>query len=207
MKSFTALVLAALAVAGAQAAPTKSDMQCHKVKGPSKLTVLMAGKGNGQRNGTTISKGSDGRHLLHMQDGSDQRFEFFQCDSPPEGFKAPSKTPRGQVRSEKHPDMCLTVGGVDNRPRYIYDLGEAEQGDFDLKNGIISLEPCSKNPRKQWWDLKYDRISYIGSEKDSKREDVAVDYHKKHPVVHNYPVKNRSSAPFGGGYGTFLELR
>ena len=82
-----------------------------------------------------------------------------------------------------------------------------KHGDFDLKNGVISLEPCSKNPRKQWWDLKYDRISYIGSEKESKREDVDVNYQKKHPVVHNYPVKNRSSAPFGGGYGTFLELR
>ena len=43
-----------------------------------------------------------------------------------------------------------------------------KHGDFDLKNGVISLEPCSKNPRKQWWDLKYDRISYIGSEKESK---------------------------------------
>ena len=56
-----------------------------------------------------------------------------------------------------------------------------KHGDFDLKNGVISLEPCSKNPRKQWWDLKYDRISYIGSEKESKREDVDVNYRKKHP--------------------------
>lgn len=207
MKTFIALALAALAVAGTQAAPTKSDMHCHKVKGPSKLAVLMAGKGNGHRNGTAISKGSDGRHLLHMQDGSDQRFEFFQCDSPPEGFKAPSKTPRGQVRSEKHPDMCLTVGGVDNRPHYIFEHGMQKDGDFDLKNGIISLEPCSKNPRKQWWDLKYSRISYIGSEKDSKREDVDVDYQKKHSVVSVYPVKDRTQAPFGGDYGTFLEFQ
>jgi len=204
MKSFAIpATLAALAMAATQAAaaPMQApDMHCHRVQGPKKLSILTTGPRHYEsRSGTAIHKSSDGRYLLHDGENSDDRFEFFQCDSPPKGFKASSKNvSRGQVRSEKHPDKCLTVGGVDNRPRYIYGPefpDHQKQGDFDTKNGVLSLQPCSEDPRLQLWELIPDSnsIFYIGSEGDMLRSKVSSTYH--HRVMYSFPVMNPEKAP------------
>ena len=204
MKSFAIpATLAALAMAATQAAaaPTQaSDMHCHNVQGPKKLSILTTGPRHFEsRSGVAIHKSSDGRYLLHDGENSDDRFEFFQCDSPPKGFKASSKNvSRGQVRSEKHPDKCLTVGGVDNRPRYNYEPelpDNQEEGDFDTKNGVLSLQPCSEDPRLQLWELIPDSnsIFYIGSEGDMLRSKVSSTYH--HRVMYSFPVMNPEKAP------------
>ena len=115
---------------------------------------------------------------------------------------------RGQVRSEKHPDKCLTVGGVDNRPRYNYDPelpDNQKQGDFDTKNGVLSLQPCSEDPRLQWWELIPDSndIFYIGSEGDKRRDKVSSNFHN---VMYNFRVLNADKAPFGPRNGPYLQL-
>lgn len=196
---------------GTQAAPAQSSgMHCHRVKGPAKLDVLHTGPRHYvYRTGTAIHKSSDGRYLLHDSEESKGRFEFFQCDSPPKGFKTSSEkhVSHGQVRSEKHPDMCLTVGGVDNRPRVIYDPNlpdNQKKGDFDKKNGILSLQPCSKDPRLQWWEFSYDNIIYIGSEADQERLKVGGDYDNH--VLYTYPVKNPEKAPWGTGNNVHLQF-
>ncbi|WFD20225.1 hypothetical protein MCAP1_002469 [Malassezia caprae] len=157
---------------------------------------------------TGVRKSSDGRYLLHDDENTGDRFEFFQCDTPPKGYKTSSKDHlRGQIRSEKHPDKCLTVGGVDNRPHIIYnpDLPDGRKdGGFEKKNGILSLEPCSEDPRLQWWELYYNSTHYIGSEEDTERPVVDGTY--KHRVLYSYSVKNPEKAPFHTGYGAVLQF-
>ncbi|WFD19735.1 hypothetical protein MCAP1_001971 [Malassezia caprae] len=204
----TLTALAAIAMAGTQAAPTKtSDMQCHRVKGPTKLTTFFLGVRNFEsRTDVGILKTSAGRYLLHDDKNTDDRFEFFQCDSPPKGFNTTTNgESRGQIRSEKHPDKCLTVGGVDNRPHIIYnpDLPDGRKdGGFEEKNGILSLEPCSEDPRLQWWSLHNNGTSYIGSEKDTERFRVGG----FDDVLYVFSVKNPQLAPHHLGYTPFLEF-
>lgn len=204
----TLTALAALALAGTQAAPTKaSDMQCHRVKGPTKLTSHFVGVRHFEsRNDVGIRKTSDGRCVLHDEKNTDDRFEFFQCDAPPKGFKTSSKDQvRGQIRSEKYPDQCLTVGGVDNRPHIIYDpdLEDGQKdGSFEVKNGFLSLAPCSEDPRLQWWTLYSNNPSYIGSEEDTERYRVGG----VNDTLYIFSVKNPQLAPFHLGYTPFLEF-
>ena len=68
-------------MAGTQAVASPmqaSDMHCHRVQGPKKLSVLTTGLRHYEfRPGTAIHKSSDGRYLLHDGENSDDRFEFF----------------------------------------------------------------------------------------------------------------------------------
>ncbi|WFD24532.1 hypothetical protein MEQU1_003234 [Malassezia equina] len=149
-------------------------MQCHRVKGPTKLTTHFVGVRHYEyRDDVGIKETSDGRYLLHDEKNTDDRFEFYQCDAPPKGFKTSSKDElRGQIRSEKYPGKCLSVGGVDNRPHIIFDpdLEDGQKdGGFEKKNGILSLEPCSEDPRLQWWTFYNNVTFYTGSEEDTER--------------------------------------
>ena len=170
MKSFAALAaLAALAVAGAQAGP----MSCHRATGDMELTIWNNHKIHPHAYDESVAfKEHNGERLLYRHDGeTQQRFAFYQCDSPPEGYKAPSKNhPRGQVRSVKHPHMCLNIHAIDNR--------KLNHG-YDNQNGILSLRPCSQDPQLQWWqmnkwedDLSRGMLSHLGRENDTPRDRI-----------------------------------
>ena len=157
------LAILALGVAGLHAAPaTTPDLSCHVVRGPSRLFQIDIKGDSVVLQKTYVA--STGHAALAKRNDTKQQFSFFQC-SPPKGYmgsKHGFKT--GQVRSDKHPDLCLTIQGLDNR---------AMGSGYDKNKGHVSLSACGGSDlRRQWWSMDSEganRLAWEGARRDNWR--------------------------------------
>lgn len=132
------------------------------VRGPSRLFQIDIKGDSVVLQKTYVA--STGHAALAKRNDTKQQFSFFQC-SPPKGYmgsKHGFKT--GQVRSDKHPGLCLTVQGLDNR---------AMGSGYDKNKGHVSLSACGGNDlRRQWWSMDSEdanRLAWEGSQRDNSR--------------------------------------
>lgn len=183
MKSILPLATAlVLAVVGAQAAPA-SGLHCNKVAGPGKLVVNTGKHGSQKTYLAATTKHMDGkyRQLAKAENNeTKEQFNFYVCDAPKDFYKARNDGKVGQLRSNKHPDLCMTIGG------------------FDYANSQLSMRPCAKSAQDkslemQWfrYDVSDKSIVFRGKHDDDMRQVVA--FNQAGSVATMFPDPSRKT--------------
>ncbi|WFD01333.1 hypothetical protein MYAM1_004095 [Malassezia yamatoensis] len=140
-----------------QAAPlTTKPIQCKAVGHPSKLVSYVPEK----KHNVYFGSESNAKHpKLLGSKSSDEQFQFYECTPPNDQYRgAKAGRTSGQVRSVKHPDLCLTPNDV---IKYVPHTNDGSINSETIprgKDGTITLEPCattdSEIMRRQWLGLK-----------------------------------------------------
>lgn len=149
--------LALAAIVSSVPVEEQSSLICKKYGGPSGiLGVSDSGKDghDEQHFAFKPDQRHDGYAMLGAVDSTTQEFQFFKCD-PPTGKYAES-TPNkvyGQLRSTKHPDMCVTSGNVQIVTGS--SGGWVDTKSYPTDDGTITLQPCATDHnlalRLQWF--------------------------------------------------------
>lgn len=179
MKCFATLAtLAALAVAATLAAPAGSGgLDCYKVRSNKRIQASAWDEHNEKQDPKFLAfskQHMDGQYRqLAVADKAEQRFTFYSCKPPSKDYFGNYRNAaEGQFRSDKHPDLCMTIKAMDNR--------DASKG-YDYMHGHLSLQPCAKSAKdkkmeRQWFYLKNGHwLTFKGKENDNMRDLVKFD--------------------------------
>ena len=164
----SAVALALVSIA--QAAPlSNKSIQCKAIGHSSKLVSYVPEK---NRN-VYFKSESDAKHpKLLGSKSSNEPFQFYECTPPNDKYRKPKEgRTSGQVRSVKHPGLCLTPNDV---IKYVPHTNDGSINSETIprgKDGTITLEPCattdSEIMRRQWFALEH---SY--QQKDCKLQNL-----------------------------------
>lgn len=172
MKTIAALgALVVLALATAEA-----KMTCEKSSEPAKLAYqnmvsVETTKLGPKYEAMFVKETRDEKAYLRIGYGtSDEKYAFYACSGAPEGFEQSNKQiQRGQVRSTKNPDQCLTIQKVDN------GVTKGKKNGLNPKNTLMTMEKCDEeNPRRQWWEKIGHSLTFEGKEGDTARDHVEL---------------------------------
>ncbi|WFD42899.1 hypothetical protein MPSI1_001549 [Malassezia psittaci] len=158
--SFVALALVSIA----QAAPlSNKPIQCKAIGHPSKLVSYVPEK---SRNVYFKSEANAKNPKLLGSDSSNEQFQFYECTPPNDKYRKPKAgRTSGQVRSVKHPELCLTPNDVIKYVPHTNDGSINSETVPRGRDGTITLEACattdSEVMRRQWFALE---STYLGKD-------------------------------------------
>ena len=146
MKLASALITFALAAA-TQAAPAGSRLDCRQGRS-GKLTVYSLpgffSNETSQEFAAFSEQHMDGKYLQLAKapnNQTEQTFTYYKCAaSTRENGKG------GQLRSDKHPDLCMTIKAIDNK--------DAING-YDYDHGHLSLRPCATSASDKLFEQQW----------------------------------------------------